>query len=153
VREALGDRRLANARLADQRGVVLRAAAQDLDDPLDLLLTADDRIELLRLGHRREVHTELVQGGRLGASGLPAGRGGLGGRGVLLAERRDDLVADLLERHAKGLEHTGGDALALAHQTKKEVLGADVAVTQLARLVDRELDDLLRARRQRDLAR
>ena len=32
---------------------------------LDLLLAADDRVELLRLGHRREVHTELVEGGRL----------------------------------------------------------------------------------------
>ena len=64
---------------------------------------------------------------------------------MLLAKRRDDLVADLLERDPEGLEHTGGDPLALAHQTKKEVLGADVAVTQLARLVDRELDDLLRA--------
>ena len=44
--EALGDGRLADARLADQRRVVLRPAAQDLDDALDLLLAADDRIDL-----------------------------------------------------------------------------------------------------------
>ena len=51
--EALGDGRLADARLADQRGVVLLAARQDLDDPLDLLLAADDRIELARRGRAR----------------------------------------------------------------------------------------------------
>jgi hypothetical protein len=46
VGEALGDRRLADAGLADERRVVLLAPRQDLDDPLDLLLPADDRVEL-----------------------------------------------------------------------------------------------------------
>ena len=40
-----------------------------------------------------------------------------------------------------------------AHDPKQKVLGADVVVTQLARLVDRELDDLLRARAEGDLTR
>ena len=71
----------------------------------------------------------------------------------LLAERRDHLVANLLQRHAERFEHAGGDALALADETKKEVLGADVAVPELAGFIDRELNDLLRARRERDLAR
>ena len=53
VGQALGDRGLADARLADQRRVVLRPAAEDLDDPLDLLLAADDRVELARPGQRR----------------------------------------------------------------------------------------------------
>ena len=35
--QALGDGGLAHARLADEAGVVLLAAVQDLDDPLDLL--------------------------------------------------------------------------------------------------------------------
>ena len=152
VREALGDRGLADARLADERRVVLRAAAEDLDDALDLLLAADDRIELLRLGHRREVHAELVERRRLRAGGLAARGRRLGRRRVLLAERRDDLVADLLERNAERLEHARGDPLAFAHETEEQVLGADVAVAELASLVDRELDDLLRAWRKRDLA-
>ena len=46
VREAFGDRGLADAGLADERRVVLGAAREDLDDPLDLLLAADDRVEL-----------------------------------------------------------------------------------------------------------
>ena len=44
--EALDDRGLADAGLADQDGVVLRAAAEDLDDAADLVVAADDRVEL-----------------------------------------------------------------------------------------------------------
>ena len=44
--EALGDGGLADARLANQAGVVLLAAVQNLDDALDLLLAADNRVEL-----------------------------------------------------------------------------------------------------------
>ena len=46
VREALGDGGLADARLADEGRVVLGLSAEDLDDPLDLLLAPDDRVEL-----------------------------------------------------------------------------------------------------------
>ena len=53
LREALGDGGLADAGLTDERGVVLQAAGQDLDDPLDLLLAADDRIELAARGRPR----------------------------------------------------------------------------------------------------
>jgi len=42
LRQAVHDRRLAHARVADQRRVVLGAPAQDLDDPPNLLLAADD---------------------------------------------------------------------------------------------------------------
>jgi len=55
--------------------------------------------------------------------------------------------------HAERFEDARGDALAFADETEEQMLGADVAVAELARLVDRQLDDLLRARRERDLAR
>ena len=51
--QALGDGRLADAGLADEGRVVLRPARQDLDDPLDLLLAADDRVELAGAGEPR----------------------------------------------------------------------------------------------------
>ena len=44
--QALDDGRLADARLADQHGVVLRAPAEHLHRPADLLVAADDRVEL-----------------------------------------------------------------------------------------------------------
>ena len=50
--EALGDGRLADAGLADEGRVVLRLAAEDLDDPLDLLLAADDRDRAFLRGRR-----------------------------------------------------------------------------------------------------
>jgi hypothetical protein len=44
--QALDDGGLADTGLADQDGVVLGAAREDLHDPLDLLLAPDDRVEL-----------------------------------------------------------------------------------------------------------
>ncbi len=46
VGQALDDGRLADAGLADEDGVVLGAPAEDLDDAADLLVAADDRVEL-----------------------------------------------------------------------------------------------------------
>src|SRR5262249_49687359 len=81
--EALDDRGLADAGLADEDRVVLRPPRQDLDRPADLVVAADDRIELAgpRLG--RQVAAVLLQCG-VGALGV--------GRGDPLA------AADALER-------------------------------------------------------
>ncbi len=59
--EALGDRGLADAGLADQDGVVLGAAGEDLDDAADLVVAADDGVELAVLGGLREVAAELLE--------------------------------------------------------------------------------------------
>ena len=48
--QSLGDGGLAHAGLADETGVVLLAAVQDLHHPLDLLLPADNRVQLALLG-------------------------------------------------------------------------------------------------------
>ena len=53
--EALDDGRLADAGLADEHGVVLRAPRQDLDDAADLVVAADDRVELALPGEIGEV--------------------------------------------------------------------------------------------------
>ena len=45
ARQALGDRRLADAWIADQQRIVLLAAAQHLDGALDLGVAADERID------------------------------------------------------------------------------------------------------------
>ena len=51
--EALDDGGLADAGLADEHRVVLRAARQHLDDPADLVVAADDRVELALRGPPR----------------------------------------------------------------------------------------------------
>ena len=64
VRQPFGDRRLADAGLADEHGVVLRAPRQDLHDALDLLRAPDDGVELAGARGLRQVHAELVDGRR-----------------------------------------------------------------------------------------
>ena len=51
--EALDDRGLADAGLADQHGVVLGAPREHLDHAADLLVAADHRVELALLGGLR----------------------------------------------------------------------------------------------------
>src|SRR5207248_5279919 len=61
LREPFDDRRLADARLADEDRVVLGAAAEHLLYALELVIAADERIELVL--HRRlgQVAAELRQ--------------------------------------------------------------------------------------------
>ena len=48
-------------------------------------------------------------------------------------------------------QHLGGDALALADEAEQDVLGADVVVAELQRLTQRQLEDLLGPRGERDV--
>ena len=67
--EAFDDRRLADARLADEHRIVLGAAREHLDDAADLLVAADDRIELALARELGEVAAVALE--RLvGASGF-----------------------------------------------------------------------------------
>ena len=72
VGQALDDGRLADAGLADEDRVVLGPAGQDLDDPADLLVAADDRVELAVAGVLGEVPAVLLQG-LVGLLGVRAG--------------------------------------------------------------------------------
>ena len=73
LRDPFDDRGLADAGIADQRRVVLRAAREDLDRLLDLVGAADHRIELALSGILGQVATELVEGRRRrGLAGGPA---------------------------------------------------------------------------------
>ena len=60
--EALDDRGLADAGLADEHGVVLRAAGEDLHDAAHLVVAADDRVELALAGELGEVAAVLLEG-------------------------------------------------------------------------------------------
>ena len=65
--QALDDRRLADAGLTQEdRVVLLPPSREDLHDPLDFILAADDRVQLGLPGQVGQVATERVQGGGLG---------------------------------------------------------------------------------------
>ena len=61
-RKPLGDRGLADAGLADQHGVVLRAPREHLHAAADLLVATDDRIDLAGGGALVEVDRVLLEG-------------------------------------------------------------------------------------------
>src|SRR4029079_19191652 len=98
--QPLDDGGLAHARLADQNGVVLGSSGEDLHAPLDLLLPADDRVELALAGGLREVAAELVEHQRRRRRALAAtARAALGGLLALVAaEQLEHLLADPAER-------------------------------------------------------
>ena len=126
LRQPLGDRGLADARLADQDRVVLGSAREHLDDPANLLIAADHRIELAVLSRRGQVATVFFER-RVCA---------------LRIRRRHTLrAADALEQLEDAIagQATLGQKprrLALRRQyAEQQVLGADVFVPKLARLL------------------
>ena len=59
--QALGDRGLADARLAYKTGVVLRSARKNLNYSFDLGASADDRIDLVLTNHFGQIRSVRVQ--------------------------------------------------------------------------------------------
>ena len=86
--QALHDRRLADARLADQHRIVLGPPAEDLHHTADLLVAADHRIEAPRPRRLGEVAPVAFQGLvgplRIGAGHPPAAAHALHGGAQLL---------------------------------------------------------------------
>ena len=153
LRQPFDDGGLADARLADQHRVVLGPARQDLHHALDLFLAADHRVELAVPGQLREVPSELVEHHRSLAAALRGTGDLLTLAGGVAGEELDHGLADAVEVRTELLQHLRGDALALADQSEQDVLGADVVVTELQRFAERQLENLLGARGERDVTR
>ena len=95
LREALDNRGLADPRLADEHRIVLGPAAEDLDDPADLLVPADDRVELSLVRELGEVpavalESEVLVLGAL--RGHPVASAHLAHRGQQLVAARPDQI-------------------------------------------------------------
>ena len=133
LRQPFDDRGLADAGLADEDGVVLGAAAEDLLHALELVAAADQRIE--QVLHRRvgEVAAELGEQRRLLGAGERR----------LLVEQLDDVFAHLMEAHAFFHQDGGGHRALFAQDAEQQVLGADVVVQQPIGFFGRELQDAL----------
>ena len=132
--------RLADAWLADQHRVVLRLAAQDANHAADLLVAADDRVELVLARGFDKVAAVLLQhfvsvlrivaGHALVAADL-----GQGPEKIILADAE------------RGKDPAGGCRIAFLKQSKEEVLDGHVFVLQLGGLVfglDQQLREALR---------
>ena len=150
LREALGDGRLADARLADQHGVVLLAPRQDLDHAIDLTISADRRVERWS---RASCVRFRPNWSRTGVSFffLEASPASPGAPFALLPSSFM-ISTHLLVVGAQVLQDARGHPLALADQGEQEVLGTHVVVVVHAGLVDRELQHALGSGRERNLA-
>src|SRR5438132_1776548 len=148
--EALDDRRLANAWLANQRRIVLAAARQYLNDALDLVLASDDGVEQTFRSLCGDIGAQLVDERRIV---LLLALTLLSGVGRCLAHLLQRERAQLVQVDAQRLQHIGGDTIAFPYQPQQQVLGADIVMPHAARLVNGQLDDALGARRQADASK
>ncbi len=155
LREALDDGGLAHAGFAEQDGIVLRAAAKDLDDALDFILAADDGVHVAFAGDFGQVAAKRLERGRLDfALLLRRGRllAGLLRDGRFLAgevrvQLLQNFLARLLDVHVEALQDARGPAVAFAQQAEQNVFRADVGVVERLGFLLREAEHLLDARR------
>ena len=129
-RQALGDRGLADAGLADQQRVVLAAAAQHLDHALDLVLAADQRIDLAGDGERVQVLRVAARARRLdcvsglGFAARPPARA-CPARLRRLGDAVRDEVDDVEARHALLVQEVDGVRVLLAEDRHQHVGAGD----------------------------
>jgi hypothetical protein len=120
--QALDDGGLADAGLADEDGVVLRAAAEHLDGAANLLHATDDRVELALAGEVRHVASVLLQRLELRLRVLR-------GHALVTAQVVERLL-HALARDARAAQRRSGVAL-LVRERAQQVLARDVAVAEL----------------------
>jgi len=135
--DALGDRGLADARLADEHGVVLRPSRQHLHGAPDLLVAADDRVELARARELGEV--ARVLGERL-VLALCLGVGD-----ALVAADLGQRLEQVVAADAGVLERARRLAVILGDECQEQVLARDVLVLELLRLPARVLEQRFEA--------
>ena len=125
--ETLGDGGLADARLADQHGVVLGAPGEDLDRAPDFLVAPDHRVELAvarRLGQVLGVSGERIEPGfGIGAVGRAS-----------LAKLRDDALKP------PGVHARFAERAASHRHRLQQALHGDEAVAGLLRRLARRLE-------------
>ena len=131
LRKPFDDRRLADARLADQAGIVLVASRQDLDHTLHFLLTADHRVEFSLSCFLREVPRILLEHALL-RSALFAALRSLRLLSEIISvlrevftDRRQHLKIDLRNICSASLQKLDRHILPLQYQGHQKVLGSD----------------------------
>jgi hypothetical protein len=143
--EPLDDGRLPHPRLADQDRVVLGAPGEHLEDPADLVVAADYRVEFSLAGKLGQVP------GVLGKS-LVLLLGALVGHALtppdLLQRRENRLTGDACLRKEPGCL-----ALLLGEKAEQEMLGGDELVAHPVGLPLGRVEDTVKGRREVDLGR
>jgi hypothetical protein len=132
--QALDDHRLADARLADQDGVVLLATREDLDQAVGLAVPADDRVQLAAPGLGRDVDREAVEG-------APAGLGVLLVDLAFGLDAAQGVGAVAVAQTYRG-EHRPRPRHALVEAGEEQRPGRDIGVAQPGPLAVGQLEEL-----------
>ena len=140
ARESFHDGSLADARLADEHGIVLRAAGENLGAAANLRVATDDRIELVLLRELREVAPVFFE--RLvGSFGVRAGH-------ALVATHFGERFEKLVAAQVEALEDlSNGRAARLIEHGEHEMLDADIFVLETLGFVLRLDEQLVQALR------
>ena len=155
-RETLDQRGLAHACLADVERVVLAAPAQDLDRPLDLELTPDQRVDAAFLRKLVEVRGVLLE--RRAALGLALAFGGgriLAAPLAFLARLRQavaDVVDHVEPRDVLESEQIGSVRVLLAEDRHQHVRDRDFLLAARLDVENRALQHALEAEGRLNLA-
>ena len=146
--KALDDRCFANARLADEHGVVFRPAREDADGPFDLLLAPNDGVEPSLARHGRQVARELHE--RLAAAALAPARTHLARAAAARrqAHGAHGLGVEPARVHALAVQQAHGGVAPVAQQAQQQVSRFDLAAAGLDRLRHRHFNGTARVRRQ-----
>ena len=131
LRQAFDDGRFADARLADQHGIIFRAAAQNLNDAFEFAFAAHQRIELAFERGLRQVAAELRE--QRGFFRTRRGHFFTGAARQFFAQRREPQAALLQDFRAK--------ALLFAQDSEQQMLGADVPVPEALGFFRGEIQD------------
>ena len=122
LRQPFDDGRLAHAGFAEQHRIVLRAAAKNLNDTLDFVLAADDRVHVALARNFRKIASKRLEGGRLDFAFLFCGpflanfRDGRFLAGEIRVQFLQNFLPRLLDVHVQVPQNPGGHAVAFAQQ-------------------------------------
>ena len=135
--ETFDDGGLADTGLADQDGIVLCAAGEDLHDAANFLIAADDGIEL---GAAREV-------GQVAGVFFERGVGGFGvlRSYALAAAKAHESLENGLMRSAVPFEKSTSRVAVFASDGKEEMLGRDIFVLEFCGFIERALQDVIQS--------
>ena len=142
----LGDSRLADARLADEHGVIFRPPRQDAQRAGDLLFPPDHGVEPPLACHRRQIAREFQE--RLAVFRLRAACTHLGQRELARrqAHRAQRVAVQLFGIHTQRSQQPHSHIAAVTQDTEQQMPRLDLSAARAHRLADGQLDRAARVR-------
>ena len=137
LRQTLHNRRFPDTGVTHQAGVILRSAAQNPNDTLNFLLSADNRVEFSLLCQCRHISAEFIQCFRLGNFLLRAFVHPLhtGRLRFAFTQKQHDILIQCLNIYAQILQKRDGKRIRFTQKCQQNMLCPDIICPQTHRLL------------------